>query len=291
MDDYDHSQLYRFEPPREEEASARPPWRPAAKDAWRLAQEGYAAGFKAERICEAYGLSLSTFRTRARSEGWRRSDMEAAAEEGGLEGGIVEPPPALPTADLADLAWRSAAEAIQRGRVYEARAWMRLTAELKTQVRQEHLNARHAAEKAETAEAATTADTLVPVLHSLHPDDGVQTGAEDYDLEDGEADCPSENAATEGAADADMGWPVSAEDIAAIEDLEAQAAQGLLSPEIIEEVRAVRNIITEMEQKAEALGMIGAGQPPRRTPTPTLPSEGGGSRVLPLSLSREREGP
>ena len=139
-------------------------YRFAPADAWRHAEQSYADGEPADLICRAYGLSLSTFRTRARREGWRRKDM-AQAER--LDPISLEPPPAPPTGEMADLAWRSAAEAIRRGKVYEARAWLKLAAELKTMARNEATDARIAA-RAEAAAAQT--ETPDPELHLLHPD-------------------------------------------------------------------------------------------------------------------------
>jgi hypothetical protein len=96
---------------------------------WLQARDAYLGGLSAEAVCDTFDLGLSAFRQRARQEGWRRSD----APEADLEpiGEPPEPEAAPPTAELADLAWRHAAQAIRRGRVYEARAWMRATAELK----------------------------------------------------------------------------------------------------------------------------------------------------------------
>ena len=136
-------------------------------EAWLHAERSYSDGEPAELICRAYGLSLSTFRTRARREGWRRKDV---AEAQTCDPISLEPPPAPPTHQMADLAWRSAAEAIRRGKVYEARAWMKLAGELKTLARHEATEARVAADRAAKAEALLEADTSAPELHLLHPD-------------------------------------------------------------------------------------------------------------------------
>lgn len=42
---------------------------------WALARADYLAGGSAPEVCERHGLSLSTFRHRARVEGWRRADQ------------------------------------------------------------------------------------------------------------------------------------------------------------------------------------------------------------------------
>ena len=42
---------------------------------WTAARADYLAGGSAPEVCERHGLSLSTFRWRARNEGWRRADQ------------------------------------------------------------------------------------------------------------------------------------------------------------------------------------------------------------------------
>ena len=46
-----------------------------SNDLWALARADYLAGGSAPEVCERHGLSLSTFRHRARVEGWRRADQ------------------------------------------------------------------------------------------------------------------------------------------------------------------------------------------------------------------------
>jgi hypothetical protein len=110
-------------------------YRVRSEGVWSAARDEYVAGAPAETVCERYDLGLSAFRQRARREGWRRRDAEDRAPEPLAY--PPEPEAAPPTEALADLAWRSAAQAIRRGRVYEARAWMRLCAELREAVRLE----------------------------------------------------------------------------------------------------------------------------------------------------------
>lgn len=51
-------------------------------DLWALARADYLAGGSAPEVCERHGLSLSTFRYRARTEGWRRADQpETSTDE------------------------------------------------------------------------------------------------------------------------------------------------------------------------------------------------------------------
>lgn len=46
-----------------------------SNDLWALARADYLAGGSAPEVCERHDLSLSTFRHRARVEGWRRADQ------------------------------------------------------------------------------------------------------------------------------------------------------------------------------------------------------------------------
>jgi hypothetical protein len=147
-------------------------YRVRSEDVWRAARASYAAGRSAEDVCAQFNLGLSAFRQRARREGWRRSDVEAEPPE--PLGFPPEPEAAAPTPELVDLAWRSAAQAIRRGRAYEARAWMRLWNELKAVVRAEAGAVRLAALQA--ARAARDAEEEAG-LHSLHPESGVQSEA------------------------------------------------------------------------------------------------------------------
>ena len=107
---------------------------------WAKAQADYAAGHSAPDICKSYDLSLSTFKTRARREGWRRRDL---AEEEKWEGrrlpdeSDLDPPEALPAALLRDMAWRHASEAIRCGRSTEAQRWIKIRRELRIEEHQE----------------------------------------------------------------------------------------------------------------------------------------------------------
>jgi hypothetical protein len=146
---------------------------------WVHAKREYLQGIPARTICERYEIPLSTFRTRARSEGWRLCDREAEL----IEARTLEPAP--PTADLVEQAWRAMADALKRGRAYEARTFMRLTQDLREEVRREEAVARLAKTREPTAEEAGDAleksdDTATPdpELHTLHQDGG---GATDDD--------------------------------------------------------------------------------------------------------------
>ncbi len=149
---------------------------------WAHAKQDYLMGESAQRVCDRYEIALSTFRTRAREEGWRRSDVTEEPAE--AEAPPRELPAAPPTAELIEQAWRAAADAIRRGRVYEARAWMKLVKELREEKQRENnnaawqaVNAARAAAKTEAAaETEGNTDTLDPALHPLHSkSDGAAT--------------------------------------------------------------------------------------------------------------------
>jgi hypothetical protein len=163
-------------------------YRVRSEDVWQAARAEYAAGFSAEAVCAQFDLGLSAFRQRARREGWRRRDAE---DEVPAPLAFPSEPDAAPaTPELVDLAWRSAAQAIRRGRAYEARAWMRLWNELKAVARNERTAVRLAEmQAAREAEAGAAEEGG---LHSLHPEDGVQSsGAGGTDLEPSREASPS----------------------------------------------------------------------------------------------------
>ena len=92
-----------------------------------------------------------------RVEGWRRCDQkdEEVAEPRELD-------PAPPTPELVDQAWRAMADALKRGRAYEARTFLRLVHDLRAEVSREEAIVQHQAWK------AAQAGTLDPDLHGLH---------------------------------------------------------------------------------------------------------------------------
>jgi len=108
--------------------AARTGYRRASDTTWDAARADYLAGETAEAVCERYGMALSTFRARAREDGWRRSDqpdpepldpLDMAAEVG------------LPDyADMARQALVRLNRAVHAGRAVEAARWMRLHARL-----------------------------------------------------------------------------------------------------------------------------------------------------------------
>jgi hypothetical protein len=133
--------------------SPDPDFRPGA--VWTQARADYLAGESAPRVCQRYELALSTFRTRMRVEGWRRCDQKDEVEPRELD-------PAPPTLELVDQAWRAMADALKRGRAYEARTFLRLVHDLRAEVSREEAIVQHRAWK------AAQAGTLDPDLHGLH---------------------------------------------------------------------------------------------------------------------------
>jgi len=94
--------------------------------AWEALKERYLNGEAAVGLAALFGVSLSTVRTRAREEGWRRAD--------GPDPEIAAPP----TLDelsragrpnfgvMADTAMRRAAHAVREGQLHEALGWTRV---------------------------------------------------------------------------------------------------------------------------------------------------------------------
>ena len=195
-------------------------YRVRSEGVWAAARDEYVAGASAEAVCARYDLGLSAFRQRARREGWRRLDAEDLSPD--LSPYPPEPEAAPPTGELADLAWRSAAQAIRRGRVYEARAWMKLSQALRDAAREEEKDARWAAHLAARAAAAADAepavDDLDRALDEAAPEGAEGDGAELHTLH-GEAEVQSRR------WEPSCGRPPSeAECAAAIADLEAELA-------------------------------------------------------------------
>ena len=50
-------------------------YRRLSKEAWEAAGTAYLAGSTAEEVSAVYGMAVSTFRARAKDEGWRREDQ------------------------------------------------------------------------------------------------------------------------------------------------------------------------------------------------------------------------
>lgn len=106
-------------------------YRRASDDVWARARQDYLDGDAAETVCARHGLALSTFRQRARGQGWRRIDqpdpepvdlpIDIAAE---MEAGLPD------YADMARHALVRLNRAVLGGRVAEAAGWMRLHARL-----------------------------------------------------------------------------------------------------------------------------------------------------------------
>jgi HAD superfamily hydrolase (TIGR01509 family) len=99
---------------------------------WAHAREAYSCGVGAPTVCEQFGLSLSTFRARARREGWRRGDLAPDPGAYRTEYDDFEHE-VLDAAQMAEAAWRMASNAMRRGRLRDAQGWTRLHRELALQ--------------------------------------------------------------------------------------------------------------------------------------------------------------
>lgn len=100
-----------------------------SQEAWQAAGEAYLAGDTAEEVSARYGMGVSTFRARAREEGWRREDQpDPAPESIDLP---FETAQGLPDfAEMAAHALVRMGRAVQAGRAMEAARWVRLHAHL-----------------------------------------------------------------------------------------------------------------------------------------------------------------
>lgn len=91
---------------------------------WDLARREYLSGMRAIDICRRYGMSLRSFRLRARVEKWRRIDrLDCDVEP---EDGEYHPDDDVGFADLADQVFLNIRKAIGARRAAEAASWMRL---------------------------------------------------------------------------------------------------------------------------------------------------------------------
>lgn len=104
-------------------------YRRLSKEAWEAAGTAYLAGSTAEEVSAVYGMAVSTFRARARDEGWRREDQpDPLREPIDLE---AETADGLPDyGAMAAHALVRLNRALQAGRALEAARWVRLHADL-----------------------------------------------------------------------------------------------------------------------------------------------------------------
>ena len=104
-------------------------YRRLSKEAWEAAGSAYLAGTTAEEISACYGMAVSTFRARAKDEGWRREDQpDPVCDPVDL---AVETADGLPDyGTMAAHALVRLNRALQAGRALEAARWVRLQADL-----------------------------------------------------------------------------------------------------------------------------------------------------------------
>lgn len=95
---------------------------------WEAGKQQFLSGVSAEQVCEQHGLCLSSFRAKARREGWRRCDLPTP----GLPVEEMDEDLPVDAFNLREIAWRHAAAAIVRGDRFAARAWLRTARELRS---------------------------------------------------------------------------------------------------------------------------------------------------------------
>lgn len=104
-------------------------YRRLSKEAWQAAGSAYLAGDTAEAVSACYGMAVSTFRARARDEGWRREDQpDPLREPVDLAAETADGLPDYGT--MAAHALVRLNRALQAGRALEAARWVRLHADL-----------------------------------------------------------------------------------------------------------------------------------------------------------------
>ncbi|GLK47546.1 hypothetical protein GCM10017620_05190 [Brevundimonas intermedia] len=109
------------------------PWTRRSPKVWAAARADYLAGAPAAEVCERHGLSLSTFRWRARTEAWRLCDQtkgDVLAQQPPEDVALLDAGAPCSSADIARLAWANVARAVREGRLIEARGWTRLHQDL-----------------------------------------------------------------------------------------------------------------------------------------------------------------
>jgi len=136
------------------------PYRIRSSETWDLARDAYLSGETAESVCARFDLGLTAFRTRARDNGWRRSDQSDPQPVDPDDGddGLGD----MDDRDLERLCRLRMVSAARRGHVGEALRWSRLG---EAAVRQATLRAREEA-RADRAENQRTNTLLRDITAS-----------------------------------------------------------------------------------------------------------------------------
>ena len=103
---------------------------PRSEEVWDYARIDFSSGRPADEVCRVYGLAVSTLKARARREGWRRKDLTETDPVKLRDESDIEAPPAPPTPELIDLAWRLMAEAMAQGRTSDTKSWLKVWRDL-----------------------------------------------------------------------------------------------------------------------------------------------------------------
>jgi hypothetical protein len=154
-----------------------------ARARFAAAKADYLAGGSGPEVCERHGLSLRTFRWRARKEGWRRADQPAPSLAPDPLLGPTPAPPSqheplvipeapeapsgtpLTTLEMVDKCWSMLQAAVAAGQLIQARGWLRLYRELKPLVPDAEIEARDAQKAREAAENPAGEEDVARPLH------------------------------------------------------------------------------------------------------------------------------
>jgi hypothetical protein len=184
------------------------PHRVRTEETWAQAREDYAAGYSAPEVAERYGVGVSTLRERASREGWRRSDLPDPPRPSFEDEDAADQDPPAPGEDLAAVARKAAARAVRRGRLAEARGWLKLTRELRVLAGEERAKTASAAGAKAAAEVDARRLELINDIRGLA--DAFRTSLRaprDLDaldaLDDSDAEISESNASDLGGQDLD----------------------------------------------------------------------------------------
>lgn len=100
--------------------------RRTSEETWARARDEYLAGESAPTVCARFDIGLSSFRERARLDGWRRTDMKDST----LTGGRTALAAGASYLDLAAEAGMRLRDALARGRAADVVSWMRVQDQL-----------------------------------------------------------------------------------------------------------------------------------------------------------------
>jgi len=115
---------------------------------WEAARDDYLSGWTAPEVCERHGIGLSNLRTRAREEGWRRSDQPEAERPSFKEEAAADTGPMPSWREAAEQSRRTMHREQKKGNVLQAHRWLRLYRDQSKEAEREEAAERIAAAKA-----------------------------------------------------------------------------------------------------------------------------------------------